>query len=105
CVVNVSEGRDEAILAALTAAAGPPLLDLHRDPDHHRAVLTLAGTTDAVTEAARSLARATVARLDLGAHRGVHPRLGVLDVVPFVPYRPGGPAPGELSAAAVLRDD
>jgi len=104
-VVNVSEGRDETVLAALTAAAGPALLDLHRDPDHHRAVLTLAGTPDAVTEAARSLARATVARLDLGAHRGVHPRFGVLDVVPFVPYRPGGSAPSDLSAAAALRDD
>jgi glutamate formiminotransferase len=105
CVVNVSEGRDEAVLAALAASAGPVLLHLHRDPDHHRAVLTLAGTTDAVTAATRALATATVARLDLREHDGAHPRLGVLDVVPFVPYQPGQRAPEDLGAAVALRDD
>jgi glutamate formiminotransferase len=105
CVANVSEGRDDAVLAALAASAGPPLLHLHRDPDHHRAVLTLAGSSDAVAAAARALATATVARLDLRNHDGVHPRLGVLDVVPFVPYQPGRRAPDDLSAAAALRDD
>ena len=77
CVVNVSEGRDESVLAMLSASAGPALLDLHRDPHHHRTVLTLAGGPDDVAGAARSLARATVDRLDLRAHDGVHPRLGV----------------------------
>jgi glutamate formiminotransferase len=101
CVVNVSEGRDEAVLADLAAAAGRPLLDLHRDPDHHRSVLTLAGSPDDVAQAARALATATVARLDLGPHTGAHPRLGVLDVVPFVPYAP----PGDLTLATALRDD
>jgi glutamate formiminotransferase len=105
CVVNVSEGRDEAVLAALAASAGPALLDLHRDPDHHRAVLTLAGPPDGVVAAARSLATATVELLDLRAHGGVHPRLGVLDVVPFVPFRPGAAAPTDLTAAIALRDD
>ena len=99
CVVNVSEGRDDDVLAQLAAAAGAALLDLHRDPDHHRSVLTLAGPADAVAEAARSLAAATVARLDLRAHAGAHPRLGVLDVVPFVPYEPGGLPPEDLTAA------
>jgi glutamate formiminotransferase len=105
CVVNVSEGRDETVLATLVEAAGPPLLDLHRDPHHHRSVLTLAGPADAVAEAARTLARAAVARLDLRDHRGVHPRLGVLDVVPFVPFEPGRPAPHDLASAVALRDD
>ena len=50
--------------------------------------------------AARALAAATVARLDLSRHAGAHPRLGVLDVVPFVPYEPGGPAPDDLTGAA-----
>jgi glutamate formiminotransferase len=105
CVVNVSEGRDEALLAALSASAGPALLDLHRDPHHHRAVLTLAGAPDDVATAARSLATATVSLLDLRTHEGVHPRLGVLDVVPFVPYEPGGPAPTDLTTAVAHRDD
>jgi glutamate formiminotransferase len=101
----VSEGRDEAVLAALSASAGPALLDLHRDPHHHRAVLTLAGAPGDVAAAARSVAIATVRLLDLRAHDGVHPRLGVLDVVPFVPYEPGRPAPADLTAAAAFRDD
>jgi len=105
CVVNVSEGRDDGVLAELAASAAPALLDLHRDPDHNRAVLTMAGPAGAVVPAARALAAAAVARLDLRAHRGAHPRLGVLDVVPFVPYQPGRPAPEDLTAAAVLRDE
>jgi glutamate formiminotransferase / 5-formyltetrahydrofolate cyclo-ligase len=104
CVVNVSEGRDEAILRQLDAAAGPALLDRHRDPDHNRSVLTLAGPADLVAEAARSLAAATVSQLDLRHHSGAHPRLGVLDVVPFVPYEPGGRAPSDLTAPVAERD-
>ena len=79
CVVNVSEGRDPALIAAIGDAAGSDLLDVHSDPHHHRSVLTLLGE-----EAARAVASATVARLDLRDHEGVHPRLGVVDVVPFV---------------------
>jgi len=104
CVVNVSEGRDETILDRLAAAARPALLDRHRDPDHNRSVLTLAGPPDLVAAATRSLATATVAHLDLRRHEGVHPRLGVLDVVPFVPYEPGGPAPADLTVAIAERD-
>jgi len=105
CVANVSEGRDDRVLAELAASAGPALLDLHRDPDHNRSVLTLAGPADTVVPAARALAATAVARLDLRAHEGAHPRLGVLDVVPFVPYEPGRPAPEDLSEVAALRDD
>ena len=104
CVVNVSEGRDDAVLAALAAATGPLLLDLHRDADHHRAVFTLAGPPHDVAAAARAVAAETVRRLDLRTHAGAHPRLGVLDVVPFVPYLPGGPPPGDLGPAVAARD-
>jgi glutamate formiminotransferase len=103
-VVNVSEGRDEAVLDRLAVAAGPALLDRHRDPDHNRTVFTLAGPADLVADASRALATATVAALDLRRHRGAHPRLGVLDVVPFVPFEHGGAAPADLTAAVAQRD-
>ena len=85
CIPNVSEGRDERIIAALERAvadSGAALVDTHRDPDHHRSVLTLLGE-----DAPRRVATAAVARIDLRRHRGVHPRLGAVDVVPFVPMR------------------
>jgi glutamate formiminotransferase / 5-formyltetrahydrofolate cyclo-ligase len=105
CVVNVSEGRDEAALAEFAEAAGTALLDVHRDPDHHRSVFTLAGSPELVAARARALATTVVAKLSLRSHEGAHPRLGVLDVVPFVPYLRGGPPPTELGAAVALRDD
>ncbi len=79
CVVNISEGRDRTMVAEIAAAAGRDLLDVHTDAHHHRSVLTLLGE-----EAPRAVARVAVDRLDLGAHQGVHPRIGVVDVVPFV---------------------
>jgi glutamate formiminotransferase len=82
CVPNVSEGRDRDVLDDLASACGDALLDRHVDPDHHRSVFTLAG--DDVASAVRSLARRVAARVDLRRHAGVHPRLGALDVVPFV---------------------
>lgn len=80
CVVNISEGRDVAVIEAIAEAAGADLLDIHRDPDHHRSVLTLVGE-----EAPRAITRAAIAAIDLRAHAGVHPRIGAVDVVPFVP--------------------
>ena len=80
CVVNVSEGRDPAAIAEIAAAAGPDLLDVHTDPDHNRTVLTLVGE-----EAPRRVATEALSRLDLSRHSGAHPRVGVVDVVPFVP--------------------
>jgi glutamate formiminotransferase len=79
CVVNISEGRDAGRLRELAEAAGPDLLDLHADADHHRAVLTVVGE-----RAPRALAARAVELLDLRDHVGAHPRLGVVDVVPFV---------------------
>ena len=79
CVVNISEGRDPARIGAIAAAAGDALLDLHTDPDHHRSVLTLLGE-----DGPRHVAEAAVRLLDLTSHSGAHPRIGVVDVVPFV---------------------
>ena len=81
CVVNLSEGQRRPVIDGIAVAADHALLDVHTDPHHHRSVLTLAGE-----EAPRAVARAAVAQLDLRDHRGVHPRFGVVDVVPFVPW-------------------
>jgi len=103
CVVNLSEGRDPALVAELAAAAGGALLDLHTDAWHNRAVLTLADAD--VLEAALAVTRAAVALLDLTGHQGVHPRLGVVDVVPFVPLGAAGfGGPIDLSEAIAARD-
>lgn len=92
CPVNVSEGRDPAVLDALRRAAGPHLVDLHADADHHRCVLTLADPEpDRLLDALGRLARTVVAHVDLTHHDGVHPRLGALDVVPFVALAPTPP--------------
>lgn len=89
CVVNLSEGRRADVLERLAAAGGPALLDVHTDPDHHRSVFTIASTDPTVVEAAvRRLATAAAAALRLTDHQGVHPRLGVVDVVPFVALAP-----------------
>lgn len=85
-VVNVSEGRDEAVIAAIGAAGGDCLLDVHADAHHHRSVYTLAGEPAAVERAVLDVALRAIALVDLGTHEGVHPRLGVVDVIPFVPY-------------------
>jgi glutamate formiminotransferase len=79
CVINLSEGRDLAGVRRIADAAGPAVLDVHSDPHHHRSVVTVVGE-----DAARAVASAAVAELDLRGHDGVHPRLGVVDVVPFV---------------------
>lgn len=91
CVVNVSEGAHPDLVGSLAAAAGDDLLDVHSDPHHNRSVLTLVGTS-----APRRVASVAVASLDLGAHSGVHPRFGVVDVVPFVPL--GRPFADALAA-------
>lgn len=102
CVLNVSEGRDRPLIEALARAAGPVLLDLHSDSDHNRSVLTLAGP--GTEEAARSVAATAVAGIDLGRHHGVHPRLGAVDVVPFVPLgEDGAPADDALDEAIEAR--
>lgn len=80
CVVNISEGVDPELIAELGEAGGRDLLDVHSDRHHHRSVFTLVGE-----QAPRALTAVAVRRLDLRTHAGVHPRIGAVDVVPFVP--------------------
>jgi glutamate formiminotransferase / 5-formyltetrahydrofolate cyclo-ligase len=90
--MNVSEGRRRDVLDRLTRATGPALLDVHQDPDHHRAVFTIASNSaEGTFAAARRLATAAAENLSLADHDGVHPRLGVVDVVPFVALDPTAP--------------
>jgi len=88
CVPNVSEGRDRAVIEEIASAvdlAGARLLDIHSDSDHHRSVFTFVGEEAEVADTVRSLCRVAVERVDLTGHRGTHPRMGAVDVVPFVP--------------------
>ena len=89
CVPNFSEGRDPLILAEIAAAIRETpdvrLFDTSADPDHHRSVFTFAGPPAAVIRAMQGAARVAVERIDLRGHHGVHPRIGAVDVVPFVP--------------------
>lgn len=94
CVVNISEGARPDVITTIAAGAGDSLLDVHSDLHHNRSVLTLVGE-----DAPRAVARAAVAALDLRRHRGVHPRIGVVDVVPFVPL-----AGSSLTDAVAARD-
>ncbi len=91
CVPNFSEGREREKISqlaeAICSASGVALLDIDSDPDHNRSVITFAGPPEAVAEAAVRAAGAAVELIDLTRHRGVHPRIGALDVLPFVPLR------------------
>ena len=104
CVINVSEGRDLSTLAALERAAGSCLLDLHSDGDHHRSVLTLAGSQAALEESVRAVARAAVTTIDIRRHEGAHPRLGALDVVPWVSLAGWPLANGPIEAGVEARN-
>jgi glutamate formiminotransferase / 5-formyltetrahydrofolate cyclo-ligase len=88
-VPNFSEGKDRAKISRITdavrAVPGLLVLGLHSDPDHNRSVLTFAGEEDAMLSGAVTLAKACTAELDLASQSGEHPRMGVLDVLPFVP--------------------
>jgi glutamate formiminotransferase/glutamate formiminotransferase/formiminotetrahydrofolate cyclodeaminase len=86
-VPNVSEGRDAATVAAIGAAyvdGGARLLDTHADPDHHRAVHTLAAAPGVLAGALLQGAREAIDRIDLRAERGIHPHVGAVDVAPIV---------------------
>lgn len=88
CVPNVSEGRRRVVIDALADAvrtSQATLADVSSDSDHHRTVLTLIGTPGSLVDAMESLAAVALETIDLRLHSGVHPRLGCLDVVPFVP--------------------
>lgn len=89
CVPNVSEGRRPEVVKGLAdvvaAVPGVRILDVTSDPDHNRSVITFAGDPAAVEAAALALVAAAYREIDMRKHQGEHPRLGAVDVVPFVP--------------------
>jgi len=89
CIPNVSEGRRADVIArmvdAVAAVPGVRLLDHSSDASHNRSVFTLAGDKAGVERAVMALFERAVADIDLRTHKGEHPRLGAVDVVPFVP--------------------
>ena len=105
-VPNVSEGRDAAVLDAIGAAfaaGGARVLDRHADPDHHRAVFTLAGEPGTLHEALAAGARAAIERIDLTRHAGLHPHVGAIDVAPVV-FRTPEQRGAALAEALALAD-
>jgi glutamate formiminotransferase / 5-formyltetrahydrofolate cyclo-ligase len=90
-VPNFSEGRRpeviEAIVAPFRGRKGCHLLDYRADPDHNRLVVSLVGQAEPIQEALLAASRAAIERIDLNRHQGAHPRIGAIDVVPFVPLR------------------
>ncbi len=89
CVPNFSEGRRPEVVDALASAVasvpGVFLLDRTQDPDHNRCVLTFAGEIRPVTQAMEAAIGVALERIDMEHHTGQHPRLGAVDVIPFVP--------------------
>ena len=89
CVPNVSDGRRpdviEALAAAITAVDGVRLLDRSSDPTHNRSVFTFAGEAEPLRRAVLALFDEAIGAIDLRSQRGAHPRLGAVDVVPFIP--------------------
>jgi glutamate formiminotransferase len=99
CVLNISEGRNLTALDELSRAAGGSLRDRHHDPAHHRSVFTLINDPGPLELDVRNLIECAFTLLTLSAHDGVHPRFGVVDVVPFVALDPA-----ERDTARELRD-
>ena len=89
CVPNISEGSDSATLQAVADVIGPHagvwLLDRTADPDHARSVFTMAGYPGRVMEAMESVVETVIERVDMRRQHGEHPRIGAIDVIPFVP--------------------
>ncbi len=102
-IPNVSEGRDDATIDAIAAAFGGQLLDVHRDPDHHRSVFTLAGAPGTLAPAVLRGATEALARIDVGRHEGIHPRVGAIDVAPIVYLEEAGRG-AACAEALVLAD-
>ncbi len=106
CVPNFSEGRRrevvEEIADAIRAVPEVRLIDYSADPDHNRCVMTILGPGPGVAEALFAAAQVAVARIDLRTHTGVHPRVGALDVAPFVPLQN---VRGNLVVAEAQRDE
>ncbi|MEI8023451.1 MAG: hypothetical protein WCH63_04600 [Actinomycetota bacterium] len=80
CVINISEGRQIDVIAKIRSQIGHDVLDIHSDYHHHRSVFTIVGS-----KTPHQLAELCAKQFDLSEHVGVHPRIGIIDVVPFVP--------------------
>lgn len=104
-VPNVSEGRDPNAIDRIgeAFASGVTLLDVHSDADHHRSVFTLLGDPDALVGALVTGAARALELVDLRTHDGVHPRVGVVDVVPLVPLAVDMAVAVEAAVAAAAR--
>ena len=89
CVPNISEGRNQAIIGkiidSITQSEDCSVLSVEPDADYNRTVVTIAGYPEAVYNAAFQLIKSSIELIDMSQHRGEHPRLGVVDVCPFVP--------------------
>lgn len=89
CIANISEGRHagrlEEIRDAIDAVSGAWCLDVSADADHHRSVFSFVGDSGSIEDAALVACRGALSFVDLSVHHGVHPRVGAVDVVPFVP--------------------
>jgi glutamate formiminotransferase / 5-formyltetrahydrofolate cyclo-ligase len=100
CVINVSEGRDFHVIDDLCDVSGASLKDMHSDEFHNRSVFTLINDPVSLVNSVHALIATCYERLDLSTHEGVHPRFGVVDVVPFVALNAA-----EADQAVTLRDD
>lgn len=102
CVPNISEGRDietiNAIVDVVRATPGCTVLGVEPDHDYNRTVITFAGEPSAVKEGAKALIGESISKLDMRTHSGEHPRMGVVDVCPFVPL--SGISMGECAQLA-----
>ena len=90
CVPNISEGRDTEKIERIVDAArveGVKILGVEPDPDYNRTVITFAGPTDPVERAALALIQKAIEEIDMRIHTGEHPRMGCVDVCPFIPIR------------------
>jgi glutamate formiminotransferase len=91
CVPNISEGKDlklvDQVVGEIRRVAGVKVQDVSSDPDHNRSVLTYLGEPEAVLRATQAMAQKAFELIDMARHRGSHPRLGAVDVVPFIPIR------------------
>lgn len=91
CVPNISEGRNtdtiDAVASAVKTVPGAKLLGVEPDKDYNRTVITFVGLPEAVLEAAIALTKEAVRRIDMRTHTGEHPRIGAVDVVPFIPVK------------------
>ena len=91
CVPNFSEGRDltiiEKIVDPFRGKKGVKLLDYQNDEDHNRSVVTVVGEPEALKEAVIEAMGAAIENIDMNVHQGQHPRMGAIDVVPFIPVK------------------